>query len=443
MGLTFHRVLIQSKGPSSLLKLKSAVPKAAKALGYQVCTEGHGIKVTVSLQHSDSEWLDVESPLLEEASETYEQFLQALAQESELPMLSIDCVDSDWSLCRLIDASKGTNTLACIGEIPEPVAEPDYNAWVASCKKKWKCEARAFQSVFEGQYVFAEDGLEELATILHFYPAIPEENEALELEGITFWFSASSEMAEAIRPKTLEEKIADFIEGEYAELLLKKGYRRYRNSSLRWHKCTGTPGNEIILSIVITTRFGHVIEPIYGAQSLYCPMVFSDKYFPHHDQPTYWKEAQFEFLKLGWDPMFIPDRIAPGIGAYTSFHDPEQLRPYLDELIIPELDRVTDFEASRSWNSVSDKKWAGCYDNSDRVWIESIIAGDIDTVNRISQKRKNFYEERNMQWISREREKDENMIQAFETGGIEACRAILEETYQSNMRKLRRAGIID
>ena len=43
MGLTFHRVLIQSKGPSSLLKLKSAVPKAAKALGYQVCTEGHGI----------------------------------------------------------------------------------------------------------------------------------------------------------------------------------------------------------------------------------------------------------------------------------------------------------------------------------------------------------------------------------------------------------------
>ena len=443
MGQFFERTLVQDKGISGLMTMMPGIKKAAAAVGYQPCEDGLGVPVRFT-QYPDSEWFDFQSPLLE-SPDTAEPFLAALAKEGRVPVLSVICVDSDFVVCRLFDTKNETDTIACLGTPYEPLGEPNYAAWAAMCKKSWKCKPAQFQSIFEGEYTFAEDGLEPLAALLHFTPVIlPEEDETRAYR--TFWFLPDRELNETTRPHTLAEKLADYMEREYAGKLEAAGFRRYKNSPVRWHKVVGEPGNEVLLSMVFATYRGYELAPMYGAQSLYCPLTLSDKYYPMHDANEYWREAKFEFFwKFGWSPLRIPGNPETnGWDKVLNFNEPEQLRPFIDELMLPELDEVTDLSSCRAYCLTPRKRERVLHENTPktRVWIEATLDGD---------------EAEAQHWYEHEKARvdriialgcnadpwDQELLTAYESGGREGLIGYLRETvYRDNMKKLKRAGIV-
>ncbi len=444
MGRFFERIMIQDRGLASYSKLRACIPKVAAAIGYVPCIKDHGVPVNL-FQAEGSEWFEIESPLLTPGSETAEDFLNALAEQSGIPILFLQCIDSDFVACRLIDKKNGTDTIGCINEPYEPVGKPDYDVWVKACKKKWKCKPDQFRTVFENQFVFAEDGLEQLAEHMHFAPAI-ERDPDIETEIDNFWFISEEKQDNESRPRTEMEVVSEGMESLYAEELTRKGYRRFKNSPTRWHKVIGEPGNEILLSIVVALWHGFEPSIFYGAQSLYCPVVFSDKYYPLHDEPDYWKEAQFEYVwKFGRekDPLLIPGDPSTGRWDRVLNMTPERFRPFLEDLIFPEHESITDFNSSHMQFLESYKEKLLVGKVIDRFWLESIIANDADIAREIFWKKKELFERRSEQdWYQKEKPTDEKMLLAFETGGIDSCMAILTNIYQRNMKKLKEAGIL-
>ena len=448
MGQFFERILIQDKGVVSVVTIKSGITKAAHKLGYTECEEGKGVPVHVKL-YPDSEWYDIESPFLEPASETAAQFMETLQEESSVPILTLQCVDSDFVACHLWDKKNGTDTVACLGEPYEALGEPDYDAWGKACKKKWKCKTAQFQEIFEAEYTFAEDGLLPLSKLLHLTPAIIDDSDQ-DAFHITFWFLPENEAGVPVRPRTLLEKAADFMEEEYAQLLTEKGFRRFAESSLRWHKVVGEAGNEVLLSIVITTWHGFQFAIFYGWQSLYCPLILSDKYLPLHDHSLYWEEANYAFSKkFGWNPCIIkgtPEN--GGIDQMFVLDNPEMLHPYLDELILPELEIVRDFQSCHEAFLQSYKQNPVYASDppirTERYWIESILMGDEKVSQECFEYWKGFFEENKDQtWVSKWFSTEEAMIKAYEAGGLAGCREWLEKkVYRKNLTRLRKGGVI-
>ena len=447
MGQFFERTLVQDKGISGLMTMIPGIKKAAAAVGYQPCEDGLGVPVRFT-QYPDSEWFDFQSPLLE-SPDTAEPFLAALAKEGRVPVLSVICVDSDFVVCRLFDTKNETDTIACLGTPYEPLGEPDYAAWAAMCKKSWKCKPAQFQSIFEGEYTFAEDGLEPLAALLHFTPVIlPEEDETRAYR--TFWFLPDRELNETTRPHTLAEKLADYMEREYAGKLEAAGFRRYKNSPVRWHKVVGEPGNEVLLSMVFATYRGYELAPMYGAQSLFCPLVLSDKYYPMHDAEGYWKEAKFEYpRKFGKDPLVIRNNPeAGGWDTVLSFNDPKQLPPFIDDLILPELSEVRDLSSCHALYRNSLKEgdipslpcpFPSFAERVSRLWIEAALLGDEAETQRLCKE----WKKQEKHWTAQEKELWPEAVRACETGGAQALVAYLRGTvYRDNLRKLKRAGIV-
>ena len=442
MGQFFERVMVQEKG---MMLLGALVKKAMEEIGYTPGEEGKGVSISYR-QMPDSEWFDFSSPLLEQMSEIAEPLKKALSKVFRTPLLDLICVDSDFVLCRLIDETNGKDTAACINEPYEDLGfgEPDYTAWAAAAKKKWKCKPEQFKAVFEDRYTFAEDGIESLAKLLHFAPV--DEIDPHSFMQATDWFLPKQEENETTRLHTLAEKLADYMEREYAEKLEAAGFRRYKNSPVRWHKVVGEPDNEVLLSMVFTTYRGFELAPFYGAQSLYCPLTLSDKYYPMHDANEYWREAQFEFFwKFGWSPLRIPGNPETnGWDKSLSFNDPEQLRPFIDELMLPELDEVTDLSSCRAYCLTPRKRERVLHENTPktRVWIEAALDGD---------------EAEAQLWYEHEKAKadrisalgrnadpwNRELLNAYESGGREGLIGYLRDTvYRDNMKKLKRAGIV-
>ena len=442
MGQFYERLLIQEKG---MMMLSALVKRAMEELGYTPGEEGKGVSISYK-QSTDSEWFEFSSPLLEPGAEMAEPLLKALSKAFRTPLLHLTCVDSDFVLCRLLDEANGTDTTACINEPYEDLGfgEPDYAAWTAACKKKWKCKQEQFKAIFENKYTFAEDGIEPLAGLLHFSPTgYVDPGSFMQA---TDWFLPKEDFAAAPFPRTLSEKLADYMEREYAGKLEAAGFRRYKNSPVRWHKVVGEPGNEVLLSMVFATYRGYELAPMYGAQSLYCPLTLSDKYYPMHDANEYWREAKFEFFwKFGWSPLRIPGNPETnGWDKVLSFNEPEQLRPFIDELMLPELDEVTDLSSCRAYCLTPRKRELVLHENTPktRVWIEATLDGD---------------EAEAQHWYEHEKARvdriialgcnadpwDQELLTAYESGGCEGLIGYLRETvYRDNMKKLKRAGIV-
>ncbi len=447
MGLSFERTLALYKGMAGSSALISGIFKAAAAVGYSESTEGSGVPVSIGI-YENSEWYEIASPLLDPTSETAEPFLTALARESRVPMLSLSCVDSDFVSCRLLDSTNGTDTVACLGEPYTYPGEPDYNAWTCACKKKWKCNAGQFREIFEGDYVFAEEGLEPLAALMHFAPPVTDANEGVPA-GLTLWLSSTADIDDAKRPRTLLEKAADFIETEYADKLTGKGFHRFKNSPLRWHKLVGDAGNEVMLSIVITQHHGGY-EVFYGFQSLFCPVVFSDKYYPHHDNHLYWLEAHFEYTRTVDSSLFYEEVEDSELGKHERvlpFNDPEQFRPILERLIFPALDRVVNLETCRAAYmqtrlvQLHEENPAIRIDHT-RLWLEAFLAGDDDVAQRYSEDVRQMYELDKMFAVENNIAYENPLIDAFNDGNIMRFRELLNKTYAENMKKLKNAGVV-
>ena len=448
MGQSFERTLVLYKGMAGLSSLVAGISKAATAIGYAACTEGHGVPVSFGLLEN-SEWFEIESPLLETTSETSEPFLTTLAREARVPVLALCCVDSDYVSCRLLDIANGTDTVACLGDPYIDPGEPDYNAWASASKKKWKCKPEQFREIFEGDYVFAEEGLEPLAALMHFSPPVADDAED-ELAYRTFWFSSAADMDDAIRPRTLLEKAADFIEAEYADKLTEKGFHRFKNSPLRWHKLVGDEGNEVLLSIVITQHYNRY-EIFYGSQSLYCPMVFSDKYYPHHDNNLYWLEAYFEYIWHVDRSLFYEETEDPEFGKLERmipFDNPEQFRPILERLILPALDKIVDFKTCHAAYmqtrlvKLYKENPTMIYDLS-RMWLEAFLSGDDAATRRYFESVKQLYDSQKRIALHNHIKYYENpLIEAFGNGDMALFKELLDKTYSDNMKKLKNAGVV-
>ncbi len=81
----------------------------------------------------------------------------------------------------------------------------------------------------------------------------------------------------------------------------------------------------------------------------------------------------------------------------------------------------------------------------DRFWLESIAAKDADTAEKAFRQRQGkelFACWRDKDWYQSEKPADEKMLLAYETGGIDACMALLTKTCQRNMKKLKEGGIL-
>lgn len=446
MGQFFERVLVQEKG---MMLLNALVKKAMEELGYTPGEEGKGVSISYK-QSTDSEWFEFSSPLLEPGAEMAELLKKALSKAFRTPLLDLTCVDSDFVLCRLIDETNGKDTVACLNEPYEDLGfgEPDYSTWASACKKKWKCKPEQFKAVFEDHYTFAEEGIEELAKLMHFAPV--DEVDPDSFMQATDWFLPKEDFSAAPFPRTLAEKLADYMEREYAAKFEAAGFRRYKNSPVRWHKVVGEPGNEVLLSMVFATYRGYELAPMYGAQSLYCPLTLSDKYYPMHDAEGYWKEAKFEFFwKFGWSPLRIPGNPETnGWDKVLNFNEPEQLRPFIDELIVPELSQVRDLSSCHALYRNSLKEgdipslpcpFPSFAEKVSRLWIEAALLGDEAETQRLCKE----WKKQEKYWTAQEKELWPEAVRACETGGAQALAAYLHGTvYRDNLRKLKRAGII-
>ncbi len=447
MGQFFERVMVQEKG---MMLLDALVKKAMEELGYTPGEEGKGVSISYR-QMPDAEWFDFSSPLLEQTSETAEPLKKALSKAFRTPLLDLTCVDSDFVLCRLIDETNGKDTVACLNEPYEDLGfgEPDYSTWAAACKKKWKCKPEQFKRVFENHYTFAEEGIEQLAELMHFAPV--DEVDPDSFMQATDWFLPKEEFSAAPFPRTLAEKLADYMERECAAKFEAAGYRRYKNSPVRWHKVVGEPGNEVLLSMVFTTYRGYELNPFYGAQSLYCPLTLSDKYYPLHDDMEYWREAEFEFFwKFGRSPLRIPGNPETnGWDTVLNFDTPELLPPFIDELMLPELNTVTNLHTCRIFYTAPRKGnhafWADA--SAVRLWIEAALDGDETAAQQWYEKEKAAVERILARSTCKIGTWDEElslaMLNAYETGGCEGLIGYLRDTvYRDNMKKLKRAGIV-
>lgn len=443
MGQFFERILIQEKG---MMMLTALVKRTMEELGYTPSEEGKGVSISYR-QASDSEWFEFSSPLLEQGAETAEPLRKALSKSFRMPLLNLTCVDSDFVLCRLIDEANETDTTACINKPYEELnsGESNYDAWAAACKKKWKCKPEQFKAIFENTYPFAEDGIEPLADLMHF--SLSDEVGLDSFMQVTDWFLPKEDFAAAPFPRTLSEKLADYMEKEYAASLEAKGYRRFKNSPLRWHKVVGESGSEVLLSIVLCVRYEEC-EPFYGAQSLYCPLVLSDKYYPMHDAIAYWKEAKFEYSwKFGRQPF----RYEINGEEFFSLgcREPETLPPVIDDLMLPELSEVKDLSSCHAFYLNSLKEggvpslpcpFPSFSGRVSRLWIEAALLGDEAEAQRwcMEWKKQEEY------WTEQEKKLWSEALRVCETGGAQALAAYLRGTiYRDNMRKLNRAGIID
>ncbi|MBQ6331431.1 MAG: hypothetical protein IJI34_01530 [Clostridia bacterium] len=431
MGQFFDRILVRETGEIPSCEL---VKKVLQELGYSSSEEGEGVFVTI--KRPSNEWLELESPL----SRTEGQFELALSRICKTPVLHITCFDSDFAVCELTDESNQIKTTACINKpfYGLHFGESDYAAWSTSFKTKWNCTPEQFKMIFEAKYRLAEDGIARLADLLHI-------TSVKETEKTTLWFKETDAaiVHPVYLPRPVEETLPEYMEHKYAVKMDALGFRRYRNSLVRWHKVVGEPGNEVVLSIVFAIRHKREIAPFYGAQSLYCPLVLSDKYYPLHDADAYWTEASFEYVRrFGRNPL---RRMENGREVGYSLDCPEYLSPFIDDLILPDLIRISDFESC--WSAYAEREQNRfSWFNSYRRWIEAALRGDDAAARSWYRKWKSTTEEWEKTDFSKlfwNKEIELNMLKVFETGGCDALVAYLRDTvYRDNMKKLKRAGIV-
>ena len=124
--------------------------------------------------------------------------------------------------------------------------------------------------------------------------------------------------------------------------------------------------------------------------------------------------------------------------------NPEMLRPYIDELILPELDAVRDFQSCHEAFLRSFKEKHSALVRAERFWIESILLGDEKASKECFEHWKDFYEENKHQvWFDKWYSTELSMLKAYEDGGLAGCREWLEKrVYRKNLTKLQKAGVI-
>lgn len=447
MGAFFEKTFVRAKNSPIF---PSWIGKAAEEIGYTMGAEGKGVPVNIRVFDRNTEWFMLESPLLD-ARETAERFAAALSKGFKAPVLKLSCVDSDFAICRIIDALTGSDTAACINEpyggFDIGPFEPE--KWTAACKKKWKCTEKKFEELFSGRYLLAEDGIRSLAELIQL-PEVALCADGLDESRVftrSFWITPKKEFDAAPFPRTLAERLAAFIDERYAAALTDMGFRRFGGSSLRWHKVFGKEGNEIVSSIVFTVRYDCEIDMFYGSQAVCCPLVLSDKFHPMHDWHSYWLEAYFAFSWFnGYDPM---RKRINGIDHVGSSSYPEFIVPYMDELMLKQLGDITDIASLCAFDRLTNEHSinnALTRSMAYRLLVESILAGDHAEAHKWAEKLDENdipgYEYFPANPAITEMQMLPELPRVYLEQGAEACISELKKVRDANMKRLKKGGVV-
>lgn len=449
MGAFFERYYMRGM---TAPKYETQIGKASKDIGYTISAKSKGVPISAICSTENAEWILLDSPLLEPGNADAERFARALSREFNAPILHISCVDSDFALCRLINAD-GSESIACINEPYEgfelPPAEPA--AWVAASKKKWKCREEQFEEIFSGKYVFAEDGLEKLYELIRLPQILtyPESGESPEVSSCEFRLIPEDECEAVPAPPTLAERLAAHIDKAYSDKLIGLGFRRFGGSSLRWHKVFGEEGKELISSIVFSIQHGSLINIFFGCQAVCCPLVLSDKYYSLHDNFDYLADAFYEFYNLkGYSPRFGND----SRDTFQFIDEPERIDPYMNELILELLGPVTDIDSMLRFekilsdkSSVAEQKFYS-YNSAYRMFVEALLADEKTDVQKSAAKVFRKHHEM-LECFPEDRKGASAQLivelpQLYIKSGASACLGALKKVRDANMKKLERGGIV-
>ncbi len=450
MGEIFRKTFI--RGKNSII-YESWIEKAAKDIGYTKSVEGRGVPVEIVLHPENSEWFGLDSPLIEADDAMAETFIRALSREFKAPALDIRC-EGDHAVCRIIDGVNGRNAEGRI-TAPSDGAEQvraDSAAWLAACKKKWKCSEKQFEELFSGEYASAADGLNQLANIIEMPPDMlwtdGSDEETLFVRD--FWIMPQAEFEANPIPRSLSERLGAYLNERFAERLTLLGYKRFGGSSLRWHKVFGEEGEELVASIVFTVRYDYEIELFFGVQALCCPLVLSDKYFPMHDWPAYWLNAKFAFPRMMKSNPRLPT--IDGVMTFDPLNSPEKVFAYMEYLIIDKLERVTDTASLREFTNEMPQyelfvnKGSTTYSFAYRMLVEAIMDADVEGALKAAKKANKNTCELFEYFTKREMPIEKQMIEELPSicrdRGIEACRDALKKVRDANMKKLKKGGVV-
>ncbi|MBQ4429583.1 MAG: hypothetical protein II871_07405 [Clostridia bacterium] len=449
MGENFRKTFI--RGKNSII-YESWIEKAAKDIGYTKSVEGKGVPVGIVLHPENSEWFGLTSPLIETDDGIAETFIRALSREFKAPALDIRC-DGDHAVCRIIDGVNGRDAEGRINT-PKNGSEPacvDAAAWLAACKKKWKCSEKQFEELFSGEYASAADGLNRLADIVEMPWGMISAYDPVE-EGLfemTFWIMPQAEFEANPIPRSLSERLGAYLDECFSERLTSLGYKRFGGSSLRWHKVFGEEGKELIASIVFTVRYDYEIELFFGVQTLCCPLVLSDKYFPMHDWPAYWINAKFEFPRLMEFNPRLPT--IDGVMTFDPLNSPEKAFAYMEYLILPILERVTDtaslceFTKSTPSYEMHFKNGILSYSFTYRMLVEAILDNDAEGASKAA----NLISSGSCGTsfcLKRDKSIEKQMLpelpDTYREQGFEICMQALKKVRDANMKKLKKGGVV-
>ena len=446
MGSSFSKTFIRQ---GNFYFTENRIDRAAKDIGYQISVPGKGVPVSLRLiEDRETEWYQITSPVLDAGGEMAETFSRALSRELKQPVLHLDCCDSDFARCALFDGKSGTGTLAWINRPYDEseITPADEAAWLSSCYKKWKCKEEDFSSVFSGEYVFAEDGLKKLADLIRL-PAewiASEEDEKDEVVAER-WILSSEETGGAPVRHTIEELLSDDIEQNRAEELTARGYKKYNNSPLCWFKVTGREGNEVVCGFAFPTHYD-CFEPFFCAQSIYCPLKISNRYYPLHDRDETWEEARHIWSEIWYE------KNSDGMSVHYPI-DPERAMRFLENMV-NELDQMTDLSAVREWkNRTRQVRWFKEEGNSNgigaplayRMFVEALLDGAEEEAkfwSRATAAKLGYISPR----FADGEIYDKGLITAlpriYVEQGREACLEELKKVRETNLRRLKKAGIL-
>ena len=164
MGMFFSSLHFRRRPSLSRERVAEAVCAAWEQQGYRRTDSPGEATLTLDLLGSDdSAWFSLQSEDLDFSDfKSIRELAAPLSRKLKTAVLAISCADSDYLFLNWIDEAAGLDAWANVGRCPGRVPRrTGFSAW-----KKIVPNLAAFQQAIKADYLFAEESLHALATIL-------------------------------------------------------------------------------------------------------------------------------------------------------------------------------------------------------------------------------------------------------------------------------------
>ncbi len=165
MGSFFLNMHIRKGKKVSSRSIMHSMESMMRLQGYEsVASAADADAVVIVADSESSDWVSVYSDCFEfEDDGEFAQLAAPVSSELHTDVLDIGCFDSDYLYMNLINAPEQVNAWAAVGECEwaEDVRRTDFSAWEGKVHN-----SKAFEECLSGEYLFAEDVLDEMEECL-------------------------------------------------------------------------------------------------------------------------------------------------------------------------------------------------------------------------------------------------------------------------------------